>query len=117
MKIASLRFILTLCLIQLSGFIFAQTGIVSENGTTIIEQAGTYLGISVANIINLLNPQIVIIGGGVSQGGESLLKYVRAEAKKRALKELYKCTKIVRAKLADRAGVIGAAGIAIQDNP
>ncbi len=83
----------------------------------IIEQAGTYLGISVANIINLLNPQIVIIGGGVSQGGESLLKYVRAEAKKRALKELYKCTKIVRAKLADRAGVIGAAGIAIQDNP
>jgi glucokinase len=77
----------------------------------IIKQAGTYLGIGVANIINLLNPQIVIIGGGVSQGGEALLKYVRAEAKKRALKDLYKCTKIVRAQLADRAGVIGAAGV------
>ncbi|MBN1595910.1 ROK family protein [candidate division FCPU426 bacterium] len=79
----------------------------------IVSQAGRYLGVGVANVINLLNPQIVIIGGGVSRAGEMLLRHVRAEAKKRALQDIYKNTKIVRACLADQAGAIGAAGIAI----
>jgi len=79
----------------------------------VVSQVGKYLGIGVANVINLLNPQLIIIGGGVSKAGDALLKYVKAEAQKRAMKELYRCTKIVKAQLADRAGVFGAAGIAI----
>lgn len=80
----------------------------------VVEKTGEYLGIAVANIINLLNPELIIIGGGVSVAGESLIKFIRQEAKQRAFKDLYRCTKIVRATLADRAGVFGAVGIAIQ---
>ncbi len=80
----------------------------------VVEKTGEYLGIAVANMINLLNPELIIIGGGVSVAGELLLKVIRQEAKKRAFKELYRCTKIVKATLADRAGVYGAVGIAIQ---
>lgn len=80
----------------------------------IIEQTGLYLGIAVANIINLLNPSLIIIGGGVSVSGESLMKIIRQEARKRAFKDLFQCVKIVRATLADKAGVFGAVGIAIQ---
>jgi glucokinase len=79
----------------------------------IVQRTGQYLGIAVANTINLLNPELVIIGGGVSTAGELLLRPVRAEVKRRALKDSLAFTKIVAAKLGDRAGVIGAAGIAI----
>jgi glucokinase len=80
----------------------------------VVEQTGVYLGIAVANMINLLNPELIIIGGGVSVAGDMLLRVIRQEAKKRAFKELYRCTKIVKATLSDRAGVFGAVGIAIQ---
>ncbi|NTV53045.1 MAG: ROK family protein [Candidatus Firestonebacteria bacterium] len=79
----------------------------------IVTQTGQYLGIAVANTINLLNPELVIIGGGVSGAGELLLRPVRAEVKKRALKDSLAATKIVVAQLGDQAGVIGAAGIAM----
>jgi glucokinase len=79
----------------------------------IVNQAGMYLGIAIANTINLLNPELVIVGGGVSGAGELLLRPARAEVKRRALKDSLACTKIVVAQLGDRAGVIGAAGIAM----
>lgn len=79
----------------------------------IVAAAGRYLGIAVANMVNLLNPELVIIGGGVSLAGHMLLQPVRAEAKRRALAESMKCAKIVLAKLGDQAGVIGAAGLAV----
>ncbi len=80
----------------------------------IIRRTGKYLGIAIAGIINLLNPEIVIIGGGVSISGRDLLPYVEAEVKKRTMKALAECTRIVTAELADKAGVMGAVGIAIQ---
>jgi glucokinase len=79
----------------------------------IVLQTGQYLGIAIANTINLLNPELVIVGGGVSGAGELLLRPVRAEVKRRALKDSLACTKIVVAELGDQAGVIGAAGIAM----
>ncbi len=79
----------------------------------IVTQTGQYLGIAIANTINLLNPELIIIGGGVSGAGELLLRPARAEVKRRALKDSLACVKIVAAQLGDQAGVIGAAGIAI----
>jgi glucokinase len=79
----------------------------------IIKQAGLYLGIAVANIINLLNPELVIIGGGVSLAGEEFLQYVRRECRRRVLSDLGKCSRVVNAKLGDRAGVFGAARLAM----
>jgi glucokinase len=83
----------------------------------LVNQTGVYLGIAVANIINLLNPELIIISGGVSIAGETLLRIVRAEVKRRALKVLFQNVKIVKAELEDKAGVFGAAGIAIQAYP
>lgn len=80
----------------------------------IVEKAGQYLGIGIANVINLLNPEAVVLGGGVASAGEILLSPVRREVRKRALKELSACTKIHAAKLGERAGVFGAVGIAVQ---
>ncbi len=82
----------------------------------IVAQTGRFLGIAVANIINLLNPEAVIIGGGVSKAGEDLLKHVRREAGRRSMDDLGKGVKIVAAKLEDRAGVFGAARLAMQNS-
>ncbi|MEW6515954.1 MAG: ROK family protein [candidate division FCPU426 bacterium] len=79
----------------------------------IIRRTGVYLGIAVANVINLLNPELVIIGGGVSQAGEELLRHVRLESQRRVLNDLGRCARIVSAKLGDRAGVFGAARLAM----
>ncbi len=84
---------------------------------SLVEQVGRYLGIGIANTINLLNPELVIVGGGVSGAGELLLRPTRAEVKRRALKDSLACAKIVAAQLGDQAGVIGAAGIAILAKP
>lgn len=79
----------------------------------VIKQAGIYLGVAVANVINLLNPELVIIGGGVSQAGEEFLRYVRQESRRRVLPDLGKCARVVKAKLGDRAGVFGAVRLAM----
>ncbi len=84
-----------------------------EAARGIIRSAARYLGIAIAGIINLLNPELVVVGGGVSLAGEEFLSLVRAEVQKRALKESLACAKIVSAKLGDQAGVIGAAGVAM----
>jgi glucokinase len=79
----------------------------------IVEETARYLGIAIASSINLLNPELVIIGGGVARAGEMLLKPIRAEIGRRAMKDTLASVKIVPAQLGDQAGVIGAAGIAI----
>lgn len=68
-----------------------------------------YLGIGLANIVNILNPDIIVIGGGVSNLGEKLLKPARKEMKKRILSPLAKNTPVVRTKLGEFSGAIGAA--------
>lgn len=83
----------------------------------LVRETGQYLGIAVANVINLLDPERVIIGGGVAVAGEILMRAVREEVRRRAMKALLKHVKIVRAQLSDRAGVIGAAGAAMQAFP
>ena len=69
---------------------------------------GQNLGIGLANLVDTLNPDIVIIGGGISGAGELLLSPARKEMRKNILSPLAKNTKIVRAKLGEFAGAIGA---------
>ena len=68
-----------------------------------------YLAIFLADLIDIFNPERIVVGGGISRWGEPLLGPARKEAKKQALKYLSKDVKIVRAKFYQRAGVIGAA--------
>jgi len=75
----------------------------------VINQACAYLGAGIASAVNLLNPQVVVIGGGVSEGGLSFIRRIEKEVKRRAFPSATKHLKVVRAKLGNDAGFIGAA--------
>ena len=75
----------------------------------VVAKAAYYLGIGLANVVNIFNPEMVIIGGGMSQMGDMLLKPARKVVKQRAFRLPAQTVRIVRARLGGDAGVIGAA--------
>ncbi|MGE5587081.1 MAG: ROK family protein [Clostridia bacterium] len=83
----------------------------------ILGKAADYLGIGIANLVNILNPDTVVIGGGVSKVGEILLKPVREVVAERALKPAFEAVKIVRAELGADAGVVGAVCLVLSRLP
>jgi glucokinase len=77
----------------------------------IVEEAISYLGIAIANIANILNPEMVVLVGGITNEGDKLLSPLRKEVKKRAFYSNYKSLKIVIGELGGHAGVLGAAAL------
>ncbi len=75
----------------------------------VINKAAYYLGIGMANIVNIFNPEMIIIGGSVSKMGEMLLKPARKVVKQRAFNLPTSSVSIVRSHLSDDSGIIGAA--------
>ena len=69
---------------------------------------GEYIGIGLASVVNLLNPEKIIIGGGVADAGEYLFNPLTETLKKRAMKLAGETVKVVHAQLGNTAGVIGA---------
>ncbi|MEE9202256.1 MAG: ROK family protein [Dehalococcoidia bacterium] len=80
----------------------------------VVERAATYLGIGLANAVNLLNPEVVVVGGGVSRMGELLLAPVRAAMKERAYSLTVRDVRLVLAALGDMAGVLGMASYVLE---
>jgi len=74
-----------------------------------------YLGAGVANIIQTLNPEMIIIAGGVINAGKYLFEPLKKAIKKQTFPQTYEIVKIVPAKLGELAGAIGAAGIVINE--
>lgn len=74
----------------------------------IFEIVGEYIGIGLTSVINLLNPEKVIIGGGVAEAGDLLLNPIRKTIKERAMVVAGNSVEIVPAQLGNSAGVIGA---------
>ncbi len=74
----------------------------------IFEIVGEYIGIGLTSVINLLNPEKVIIGGGVAEAGDLLLNPIRKTIKERAMVVAGNAVEIVPAQLGNSAGVIGA---------
>lgn len=72
-------------------------------------ETAKFLGTGVANLINILNPEMVVISGGVTRAGDHLFEPLRAEVRRRAFREAYEACRIVGGELGDMAGVIGAA--------
>jgi glucokinase len=68
-----------------------------------------YLGAGLASMVNLLNPEIIVLGGGVLYGTRHLIEDVKPVVKKRAMAASLKNTKLVKAKLKEDAAIIGAA--------
>ncbi|CAN5320057.1 glucokinase [soil metagenome] len=82
-----------------------------DYATEVMKETAKFLGAGVANVINMLNPQRVVIAGGVTRAGEHLFAPLRAEVRKRAFRSAQECCDIVSAELPGTAGVVGAAGV------
>lgn len=77
----------------------------------VMTETARILGAGIANLLNLLNPDRVVIAGGVTRAGEHLFEPLRAEARRRAFRRAVEACRIVPAELPDTAGVVGAAGV------
>ena len=84
-----------------------------ELALEIFRRMGVYLGIGLANLINILNPEMIVIGGGVVNGWDLFEKHMQQQVEERAFPLLR--VKIVRAKCGDDAGLLGAARLAFRE--
>ena len=80
-----------------------------------LEEAGEYLGAKLAFLINLFNPEVVVIGRGIEQSGDMFFSAVRRSVKKWAYDESVKIVKIVPTSLGEDVVAIGAGALVIQD--
>ncbi|NFL74804.1 ROK family protein [Clostridium sporogenes] len=83
---------------------------------SVLNEALNYLGICVANIITSFDPEMIIIGGGVSKGGKIVFERINKVVKERCFKHMSENTKIVLAALGNDAGVKGAIALAIMES-
>ncbi len=88
----------------------AQAG--DEAATFVLEDTGRWLGIGLAGFVNVFNPEVIAIGGGVSRAGEFILGPVRDEVHLRARSPSRDLVEIKEATLGPASGVLGAAALA-----
>jgi glucokinase len=81
----------------------------------LIARTGYYVGVGLANLINIFNPELIIIGGGLSNIGDMLLEPAFKTAEKRAYKEAFQAVRFASAELGRDSGVLGAAAFALQE--
>lgn len=79
--------------------------------TDVMTETARILGAGIASVINLLNPEAVVVMGGVTRAGKVLFDPLRAEIRRRAFKVAADACRILPAALPETAGVVGAAGI------
>lgn len=78
----------------------------------IVEEIGQKLGKQIAGLINLFNPELVIIGGTISLTGDYITQPIKTAVRKYSLNLVNKDSAIVTSKLKDRAGIVGACMLA-----
>ena len=81
----------------------------------IMEKTGEYLGIGIADMINIFNPELIVIGAGVSQAGDILLEPLKRAVKARALQLSSSMTNIKVSQLGNNGGALGAAIMVLKD--
>jgi glucokinase len=74
----------------------------------LVRDTATFLGAGIANLLNVFNPDVVVIAGGVTQAGEPLFDPLRAEVRRRAFRPAVDACRIVPGELPGTAGVVGA---------
>ena len=80
----------------------------------VVRDTATYLGTAIGSLINIFNPDMIVLFGGMTNAGEQLFGPVRDEVRKRSFKIGADRCQIVRSTLGAEAGVIGAAITAMQ---
>jgi glucokinase len=79
-----------------------------------LELVGSWLGVGIANLVNMLNPDVVVIGGGVIGAGELLLEPARAVVARRALSPSKEHVRIVSTRFGAESGMLGAAALTLE---
>ncbi|QBI18166.1 ROK family protein [Egibacter rhizosphaerae] len=81
-----------------------------EGAQAVLAECGSWLGVGLANVVNALDPEVVVVGGGGAQAGEPLLAPARAACEERLVGRDYRrVPPVVPAELGEDAGIIGAA--------
>jgi glucokinase len=80
---------------------------------SILAETGTYLGIGLTNVIHVLNPEVIVLSGGLIGAGSFLLEAALAEVQRRVFPWAAQGTRILVGKLGDDAGVLGAAALVL----
>ena len=83
----------------------------------VVAKAANYLGIGLANLVNIFNPEMIVIGGGLSNMGSMLLAPARRAVKETAFQLPASRVRIVRGHLGGNAGIIGAAAYVFDQQP
>jgi glucokinase len=82
-----------------------------EYATEVMKDTAKFLGAGIASIINILNPEMVVIAGGVTRAGDHLFGPLRSEVRRRAFRAAEERCSIVSGELPGTAGVVGAAAV------
>ena len=85
-----------------------------EVALEVVRDAARYLGAGIANLINIFNPEVVVVCGGVTQAGDRLFGPLRQEVTRRAFRPAVEACRIVPGELSGTAGVYGAAASFLQ---
>jgi glucokinase len=85
-----------------------------ELALEVFRRMGVYLGVACTNFVNIFNPEMIVIGGGVSAAWDLFAPRARAEVMKRAFPVPAKRCQIVRAHCGDNAGLLGAGWLALE---
>jgi glucokinase len=80
----------------------------------VVRDTARFLGAGVANLLNVFNPEIVVLAGGVTAAGDNLFVPLRTEVKRRAFRPAWNAARIVPGKLGGNAGVVGAVAMFVQ---
>ena len=83
----------------------------------VVRETARFLGAGVANLLNVYNPDVVVLAGGVARAGEALFTPLRAEVRRRAFKPAVDAARIVPGVLPGTAGVVGAVRMFLQEHP
>ncbi len=79
----------------------------------IVEEAAEYTGVAIGNLVNILNPEVVVLGGGVMEAlSDEMLPTILKSAKSHVLPGTFRNVEIIASKLGDNAGITGAAALA-----
>ena len=81
----------------------------------LVSNAGSNLGVRVAYLVNIFNPDIVVMGGGVEKAGDVFMDAVKGTVKRFAFEEPAGLVKIIPSMLEDNAVVLGAAALAARE--
>jgi glucokinase len=80
-----------------------------ELALEVFRQKGFYLGVALADLVNVLNPEIIVIGGGASASWDLFIGHVQEQISRRAFRKPAERVKIVRANLGDNSVILGVA--------